>query len=153
MPALSAGALPGTTNMAWTSGVSTSRMAGRSVATIGRLAAMYSNSFKGEVKRVEIAEGGFGSTEDGCLRQERPNVRRIDEPGEPHSRCDAQLVRKRSDTCEIGFLRVPADDQPVSLRNLDEGFEQHIDALPRIQMSRVHDERTIAGTRDLSCRP
>ena len=86
MPALSAAALPGTTNMAWTSGVSTSRMAGRSEATIGRLAAMYSNSFEGEVKRVEIAEGGFGSYEHGCLRQQRTNVRRIDEPGEPHSR-------------------------------------------------------------------
>ena len=42
---------------------STSRIDGRSDATIGRPAAMYSNSLSGDVNRVEIADAGFGQHE------------------------------------------------------------------------------------------
>ncbi len=37
-------------------------MDGRSLATIGRPDAMYSNSFNGDVNRVEMVDAGFGST-------------------------------------------------------------------------------------------
>jgi len=53
MPSASACGSPGGTSQAFSPWRSTSRIAGKSEATIGTPDAMYSNSFSGEVSRAE----------------------------------------------------------------------------------------------------
>src|SRR5262245_11288492 len=57
-----ASALPGGTSSASLPSVRISRIDGRSLATIGRPAAIYSKSFNGDVNRVEMADAVFGRT-------------------------------------------------------------------------------------------
>ena len=45
----------------------------------GRPAAMYSNSFNGDVNRVEIAEAGLGSARMSALTQQFRDARRLDQ--------------------------------------------------------------------------
>ena len=96
--------IPGLTSSAFSPSRKISRIAGRSDATIARPAAMYSNSLSGEVKCVEIADAGFGSTRTiGCARQRR-HPRRLDQAGERDARrrsqfCASACTRARSGSC------------------------------------------------------
>ena len=60
-----------------------------------RPAAMYSNSFSGEVNRVEIADAGFGSASTVAPPQQFRHACRFDHAGERHAVADAELPRQR----------------------------------------------------------
>ena len=113
-------------------------------ATIARPAAMYSNSFSGDVNRSEIADAGFGSTRIVALRSSsatRPgstspvNVTRSAIP----SRSRSALTRARS-----GSAACPPTMSPRTFGTRRERFEQHVDTFPRIQMPGIGDHRRTA---------
>ena len=155
MPAASAAASPGSTSSAFTSSVRTSRIDGRSDATIARPAAMYSNSLSGDVTWVEIADVGFGQRR-GCRPARAAPAPPTGGtcPVKVDAIVDARVVhasaRRRA---QIGLLFVAADDQRRRPRAPRQRVEQDVDALPRVEVPGIADDRSRCGPATPDMRP
>ena len=94
---------------------------------------------------------GVRQHQDVGVRDRAGDVLRRQEAGELNARAQAARRRQRGDALDIGLPRMPADDAPVHVGQQRQRLDQHVDALPRIEMSGVGDDRTLgvrAGPRE-----
>ena len=103
---------PARTSSAFAPSCRTSRIDGRSLATIGRPAAMYSNSFSGDVNAFEIADAGFGSTSTSALPQPRRDLGRRDQPGERDRDAQSSCPRNAFTRARSGSSSCPPTISP-----------------------------------------
>ncbi len=114
-------------------------MDGRSLATIGRPDAMYSNSFNGDVNRVEIVDAGFGSTTTSARLQATPRVTRQEQTREGDALGTVKPIGKAAQPREVRLARMSADDEPSRIRQRGNGLDDEIDSLPRIEVTGIGD--------------
>ena len=95
----------------------TSRIDGRSDATIGRPAAMYSNSFSGDVNRSRSRTRDSAAPARRAPQQLR-DLRRLDQPGERHRDRQSRAVRAAAFTrARSGSAACPPTIKPVDVRH------------------------------------
>ena len=59
--------------------------------------------------------------------------------GERHPALDAEPGGERTQSSEVRLLLVAADDESLHVRHARDRFEQHVDALPRVEVAGVRD--------------
>ena len=109
---------------------------------------MYSNSFNGDVKRVEIADAGFGSDQHVGVAQPAPrrraaaavpvNVIRVEHSA---ARSASAFSRARS-----GSASCPPTISPCASGSAGDRLDDEVDALPRIEVAGVADRERRRGT-------
>ena len=142
-------ASPGSTSSALSSCLQDFAQRRQIRATIGRPAAMYSNSFSGDVNRVEIADAGFGSASTSRARSSAATSRGRDQSRERHARRQCRAAPPAPSPAPgpvpSRARRRSAPARPAARQRL----EQDVDALPGIQVACVRR----VGRRELPTAP
>ncbi len=102
-------------------------------------AAMYSNSLSGDVECVEMADAGLGSATMSARASWLATAEGGRCPVNVTRLLDAQSFGERAQPREIRFLLVAANDEAAHLGHARDRLEQHVDALPGVEMARVRD--------------
>ena len=90
---------------------------------------------------------GIGQRHDVCARELAGDGRGRQMSGERHPVLDAQSFGERPQPREIRFLLVAAHDEAAHLGHLRDRLEQHVDALPGVEMTRIGDRAGCQGAR------
>ena len=137
--AASAAGLPGAARNALRPSCSTSRMDGRSLATIGLAGGHVFEQF--QRRREAGRDGGcrIGQHEHVRFLQLRGHLRRRQCSGERHARRAVDTDREIAESLQVRFRFVSADDERLRVLQGCHRFDDEVDPFPWVQMARIAD--------------
>ena len=106
---------------------------------------MYSNNFIGEVYCLKLRAPVTGRMSRSAASSSVRDLRRFDLSSEFNTIVQPQFPGETAHLREVRFVRIAADDHRTDTRQQRDGAQQDFDALTRVQVARVGQDRRLYG--------